>query len=466
MKTRFCPSPTGNIHLGNARTALFCALLAHKHQGELVLRIEDTDQKRSNETFTEQLLKDLEWLGITWEEGPQVGGPNGPYWQSQRQDIYQRYYEMLESMNLVYPCFCTEQQLAINRKIQASQGKPPRYPGTCSHLTKEAIQEKIAQGLTYTLRFHVPKNEIIQFIDLVKGEQRFNTDDIGDFIIRRVDQTAPFLFCNAIDDATMGITHILRGEDHLANTPRQIMILKALKLPIPHYGHISLIMGSDGGPLSKRHGSQSIKELKESGFLAIGVNNYLARLGHYYSDTHFMPMSELAAFFSTDNLGKSPARFDQDQLLYWQKEAVASSKSETLWTWFGKETHHLVPEAKRDLFITTVQPNVCFPQDALHWAQILFHDSIDFSDEQKTIIQTAGGEFFKSAKTAIETFGIDYDKLCSELKIKLGIKGKALFQPLRIALTGSINGPELKNIMELLGSEKVQERLETAAKLC
>lgn len=301
MKSRFCPSPTGHLHLGNTRTALFNALLAKNQSGHFLLRIEDTDESRSFDHYTQALLDDLHWLGLDWQEGPEVDGPHAPYWQSKRQSIYAEYYEKLIQRQLAYLCFCTDSELAIERKVQLASGQPPRYAGHCRNLTAAEIETKLEKGCLPTLRFCVPKNQTIEFNDLVRGIQRFNTDDIGDFIIRRADKTASFIFCNAIDDALMGVTHALRGDDHLTNTPRQLLVLQALDLPAPNYGHIALIVGHDGSPLSKRHGSQSLLELREEGFLPEAITNYLARLGHNYKQTHYLSLAELSAHFSAPN---------------------------------------------------------------------------------------------------------------------------------------------------------------------
>ena len=219
MKTRFCPSPTGLLHLGNARTALFNALLAQHTDSIFLLRIEDTDDKRSQEKYSHTLMQDLRWLGIKWQEGPEIAGKLGPYWQSQREDIYDRYYKKLIDMKLAYPCFCSEEQLRLARKIQRSNGQAPRYPGTCSGLSEEQIAAKVAQGIKPSLRFRVAKNVSIEFDDMVKGKQLFHSNDIGDFIIRRSNNAPSFMFANAIDDSLMHVTHVLRGEDHLTNTP-------------------------------------------------------------------------------------------------------------------------------------------------------------------------------------------------------------------------------------------------------
>src|SRR3989338_10498602 len=294
MKTRFCPSPTGYLHLGNVRTALFSALLAKHLHGCFLLRIEDTDKTRSDEVFTHALIEDMRWLNLQWQEGVDVGGNFGPYYQSQRQQIYDDYYQRLIAMKMAYPCFCTEEQLTLQRTLQQKAGKPPRYSGACRHLSQEEINKKLANDLKPVLRFAIPENEIISFTDMVRGSQQFNSNDLGDFVIRRTDGTAPFMYGNAIDDALMGVTHVLRGEDHLTNTPRQIALLQALNLTAPIYGHISLIVDEHGAPLSKRSGSLSVQELREMGYFPIAVNNYLARLGHHFVETGLMDLHTLS----------------------------------------------------------------------------------------------------------------------------------------------------------------------------
>lgn len=465
MKTRFCPSPTGYMHLGNIRTALFNALLAKGQQGNFLLRIEDTDKIRSGDEYAEMLQHDLHWLGLKWQEGPGVEGPQAPYWQSQRQEIYQKYYEQLEKQGLVYPCFCTDQQLAISRKVQLAAGHPPRYSGTCVGLTAEQIAQKKAEGIPATLRFKVPEDGYeVCFTDLVHGPQSFKGKDIGDFIIRRADGTASFIFCNAIDDALMGVTHALRGMDHLTNTPRQLLILEALKLPAPQYGHISLIVGSDGSPLSKRHGSRSIYELREEGFLPIALVNYLARLGHYYTDPGFMDFETLAKNFNTDTLGTAPARFDAVQLLHWQKEAVARTEHEVLWEWMGSAVHQIVPENQKDAFIETVRHNITFPADALRWAKNFFEEEAH-TTEAIEAIREAGSDFFLTALKLLDTTTTDFKALSQGLQQSLNVKGKALFQPLRAALTGEISGPEMAPVLPLLGIERIRSRLQHATHL-
>lgn len=463
IKTRFAPSPTGLIHLGNTRTALFNALLAKNANGVFLLRIEDTDKTRSDEQYTRALMEDLTWLDLLWQEGPEHDGGHGPYWQSQRQVIYDEYYRHLEQSEFAYPCFCSEQQLALARKVQRAAGKPPRYPGTCRNLNANEIAAKLAQGLQPTLRFRVPADQTIVFHDLVRGEQRFNTNDLGDFIIRRGDGTPPFMYCNAIDDACMKVTHALRGEDHLTNTPRQILILQALQLPIPLYGHITLIVGPDGTPLSKRHGSRNVQEMRGQGFLPAAIINYLARLGHYYADEHFMSLEQLAEKFSLSNLGHAPARFDFNQLLHWQREALLQTDEKKLWTWMGTEVHEFVPETLRENFIAAIRTNILFPEEALHWAKIFFTEQLligHMTDhEPREILKQAGADFFAVALATVNNAGADYQAVSAALKQQLNVKGKALFQPLRVALTGELHGPELEKVFLLLGKEKISARL-------
>ncbi len=459
VRTRFSPSPTGMIHLGNARAALFSALYAAKHDGVFILRIEDTDLSRSDERFVESLQRDLKWLGINWQEGPNVEGKYGPYWQSQRQPIYAKYYKVLEEKALIYPCFCTDQELALARKLQLSRGQAPRYSGTCKKLSAAEVNAKIVAGKKPAWRFAVPTNQTIKFVDIVKGEQEFHTDDIGDFIVRRADGTAPFLFCNAIDDAEMKVTHVLRGEDHLANTPRQIMLLNALQLPVAQYGHLSLIVGDDGSPLSKRHGSSSVDEMRLEGYLPIALMNYLARLGHTCEAQELLDFDHLAEYFQLDKLSRSPARFDKSQLMYWQKTAVQALDIPGVWRWIGEGVANQVPESTRTLFAETVRANIEFPQDALIWAKIFFHDEAPIDASELKIIRDAGEQFFVEAELAVDKYGIDLPKVLADMKQSLGLNGKKLFMPLRVALTGKTYGPELAHIAELLGAKKMKHRL-------
>jgi glutamyl-tRNA synthetase len=456
MKTRFAPSPTGYLHLGNMRTALFNALIARHAQGVFLLRIEDTDAARSEDIFMHSLMEDLQWLDLNWQEGPER--------QSQRHAIYNKYYQQLHDQKLAYPCFCSDEHLKLSRKLQVSSGQPPRYDGRCARLTPEEVEKKIAAGEPHTLRFKIPLGETVVFKDLVQGDKLFKTDDIGDFIIRREDGSPAFMFCNAIDDALMNVTHAMRGEDHLTNTPRQLLILKAVGLTAPQYGHFALITGSDGGPLSKRNGSQSIRDLREQGIWPLALLNYLARLGHTYENNSLMSLDELSAQFEIDHLGRAPARFDMNQLMHWQGEVFKTKSLEDIWTWMGEDVHKLVPADKKNAFVELVAPNVMLKADALTWAQRAFGHEIlsDIEDECKTVLDETDLAFFRQAKQAAGAHPEQYKDWMNALKESSPLKGKQLFQPLRVALMGTLNGPELEKWVALIGADVVAERFNSA----
>ena len=450
------------MHLGNARTALFNYLFAQKQEGIFLLRIEDTDVGRSKKEFDVWLREDLHWMGLDWQEGPDKEGEKGPYYQSKRQAIYEDYYRRLEAANQAYPCFCNEEQLELLRKIQRSVAKPPRYAGTCRYLSSEEVRRKRAEGLQPALRFRVPDDQIVIFTDLVRGEQRFQTNDIGDFIIRRANGASSFMFSNAVDDALMEVTHVLRGQDHLTNTARQLLILQALNLAIPAYGHITLIVGQDSSPLSKRQGSRSIKELREMGYLHGAVTNYLARLGHYYESNAFLSLIELAKGFNIGSLSKSPTKLNTQQLDYWQKQAIEQFSYVRFLEWVGEELKAKIPLEKIDLFLTTIKPNVSFLQDVHYWIDVCFNNTQLFSPTQKACLQKTDNFYFEKAAEAFKQFDKDLESVMNYLRLELNLKGKALYQPLRIALTGTERGPELGKLILLMDVETIQKRLQEA----
>lgn len=456
--TRFAPSPTGFLHLGNARTALFNFLFARSQGGRFLLRVEDTDRERSGEQFVRALLEDLRWLGLEWDGVD--GGLESLCRQSERGGIYTDYYARLDGQGLTYPCFCTREELALSRKAQLSAGRPPRYSGKCAGLRPEQVQERLERGERPTLRFRVPPGRVVAFEDLVRGEQRFASEDIGDFIIRRADGTPAFFFTNALDDALTGVSHVLRGEDHLTNTPRQLLLLDALGLAAPRYGHISMIVGSDGSPLSKRHGSLGLRELREAGFLPGAVSNHLARLGHYYGHDEYLGLDGLAAGFDPARLARAPAGHDDARLLFWQKEAVAHVDFETLWAWLAPETRARVPGAEGEAFVAAVRDNTRLPEDAAHWAECVYTETLEHDEAARDAMQNAGADFFRAAVEALALHGTDFKALAAEVKQRTGTRGKALFMPLRAALTGELQGPELAKLLPLIGAERARRRLE------
>lgn len=458
IKTRFAPSPTGLIHFGNVRTALFNVLLARKQGGSFLLRIEDTDLERSREEYIDALKEDLRWLGLDWQEGEGAAGDAAPYRQSQRSPVYGQYLEKLEADGRVYPCFCSAVELEVSRKVQAASGKPPRYSGKCAHLKADEAARKKADGAPHTLRFRMPSQTMLAFDDLVRGTQKFPSEDIGDFIIRRSDGTFAFFYVNAIDDALMGVSHVLRGEDHLTNTPRQIAILAALGLPVPQYGHISLIVDSLGAPLSKRTGSMSVQELRELGYFPLAVNNYLARLGHHFTDTSLLEVSELAAAFETGSLGRAPARYDRTQLDYWQAQAVQRADDDALTAWLAPAVKGMVPDGQMKDFAAAVRANVVFPHDARQWAEAVYADALPISDEARQVLENASPELFRVAVDALLE-DMDFKAFANRVKEASGASGKNLFLPLRAALTGQTFGPEMPALFKLMGHGRARHRL-------
>jgi glutamyl-tRNA synthetase len=460
--TRFAPSPTGHLHLGNARTALLNFLAARKSGGRFILRVEDTDETRSSDEFMHGLFDDLHWLGITWDEGPDVGGPHQLYRQQERKAIYEEWLTKLDALGLTYPCFCTPAELSIARKAQLAAGRPPRYPGTCRNLTQAQIAERIARGQSAALRFRVPEGEVVTFTDVVHGEQRFATDDIGDFIIRRTDGSTAFFFSNAIDDALMGVTLVLRGDDHLTNTPRQMLILQALNLRIPQYGHVALLLGMDGAPLSKRHGDLSLSDLRARGFLPCALRNHLVRLGHTPASDGWLDDEAIISEFDLGRLGRAAARFDETQLHHWQKEAVAHLTEDEFKLWLSAHLPRGPDESQLARFRSAIRHNVEFPSDAERWARVVFGELTEFSDEARHAIREAGSDFFATAKQVFTRDGVEFKQAAREIGQATGRKGPALYMPLRAALTGVTHGPELAPLLALIPPQEIRARLDRA----
>ena len=457
--TRFAPSPTGELHLGNARTALFNQLLARHAAGRLLLRIEDTDAERSDEAHTAALLRDLRWLGIEWDAGPDREDALGPYRQSQRHALYAQDLAALERAGAAYPCFCTPLELELSRRAQLAAGHPPRYAGTCRDLSAAERARRLAAGEPATLRFRVPPGERISFIDLVHGPQSFLSDDIGDFVVRRADGTAAFFFSNAVDDARMGVTLVLRGEDHLANTPRQLLILAALGLAAPAYGHGALLVGADGAPLSKRHGARSVREYRERGYLPTAIRNHLFRLGHSTPLHGLLAPEEMARAFDPAHLGRAPARFEEQQLNVWQKDAVHRLSPAEALTWLAPVLPAALDEAAAAAFVAALLPNVLLPEDARPWVDIVFGAPPALEPEAVELVRRAGRDSVSAAATAAARDGSDLPAIAGAVRAATGRKGTDLYMPLRLALTGRAHGPELAPLLKAMPAGKARERL-------
>lgn len=503
--TRFAPSPTGHMHIGNCRTALFSYLWAlHERlngdkEAKFILRIEDTDKERSNQEYVHALCQDLSVLGIKWDIGPDPDPEKekhrneqerAEYTQSLRTNIYHKYYNQLIEQGLAYPCFCSEAMLKMTRKRQMAAGEPPRYSGTCRSLSNEEVEQKLAAGEEPVLRFKVDDNAVIEFVDKVKGKQKFLGKNIGDFVIRKGSKgygETSFMFANAVDDALMSVTLVVRGEDHLSNSPYQIMILQALGLPVPEYAHISLITGNDGAPLSKRNGNMSIQELlnlknitTEDSYLPDAITNYLARLGNAYTSEELLSIEDMAKEFNPDKLSKSSANYDQQHLIFWQNEAIyhplrdIAKLPKFVKDAIVERLSNVDKMGDLDLeqFTHTIKYNVQFYSDLIRWADLLSGrwdvSQLDFGtvNADKEIYAQAA-ELAKGVKDdSAEDLKKGWHHITAQISSSTERKGKRLFKPLRLALSGVDYGPPLEDIFTLLGKERAAKRFEKATRMC
>jgi glutamyl-tRNA synthetase len=463
--TRFAPSPTGALHPGNARTALFSFLLARRANGRFVLRIEDTDRERAAEDHVAGQIADLEWLGIGWDAGPDRDDGRGPYRQSERSAIYAGLFERLERDGHAYRCYCTPAELEVARRTQLAAGEPPRYPGTCRDLDAAARAAREAAGKPAALRFAVPSAEAIQFDDLVRGPQAVDAATLGDFVVRRADGGAVFFFCNAVDDALMGVTDVLRGDDHLSNTPRQLLLLSALGLPSPRYGHLPLLLDAGGAPQSKRRGSITLAELRGRGYLPGAVGNYLLRLGHHGAPDAWVDPPEFPHNFDPGRLGRAPAHFDPVQLDHWQREAVQRLDAEAAVRWLASEFPADWDASRRASVAALLKGNLLLPRDAKDWIAVLAGTLPPLAPDAARAVAEAGPAFFDAALASYAESGNELSALASRLGSRTGRKGRALFMPLRFALTGRHDGPELAQLLVAIPPALVRDRLAGASKL-
>jgi glutamyl-tRNA synthetase len=473
IRVRFAPSPTGYLHIGNARTALFNYLFAAKNNGEFILRIEDTDKARSKEEYVERICEDLKWLGIEWEEGPDCGGENGPYRQSERTHLYQEYIEKLLENGSAYYCFCSEIELETRRKEQLANGESAVYNGCCRRLTKTEAENRIARGENPSIRFRMPPKKIV-VQDIIRGDVEFDGNVIGDFVIVRPDGSPTFHLAVCIDDGLMQITHVIRGEDHFSNTPKHIALFEACDFTVPQFAHMPLTMGPGGEPLSKRLGAMSLGEYKKSGYLPYALANYMALLGWSPGDDQeLFSFNELKKKFSLERVSRSSAVFDIVKLNWvngehirmmddsdYVKACVQYILQEKI---VEKDVHRKRPEWYEKVFLA-LKDNIQTFQDLKDRLR-LFSD--DFAYENIEALKTESARLVLTELSRIikELDAIDtdvYDKILKELKKKTKVKGKDLFLPLRVAFTGREHGPELKRFVVLLGKNGCMKRIDRA----
>jgi nondiscriminating glutamyl-tRNA synthetase len=476
VRVRFAPAPTGLLHIGNARTALFNFLFAKHHQGTFVLRIEDTDIERSTEPSIDRIIEDLKWLGISWDEGPDRDGSHGPYRQSQRLSLYQEFADSLFRGGKSYKCFCSEERLENLRKEQLSKGKMPRYDGRCRSLSKEEIAKMEASGLRSVLRFHVGRGSIL-FEDLIHGKMNFDSAGIGDFIIVRSDGMAAYNFACVIDDHSMAITHVIRGEDHLSNTPRQILLYQALSWQPPTFAHHPLILGPDRSPLSKRHGATAVSQYREEGFLPEALQNYLVLLGWTSpSGEEILPLKKMMEDFSMQAVSRSAPIYNRKKLewlnSFYIREKEEGALSELLIPYFLKAGMQIDQMDRQWLnqISEVLKENLVVLSQVEEYLGIFFDEKFFFEDGAKTILlDSRNRETLRSVLNILEDsseiISDEKTSLLTQLEKKTGRKGKDLYAPLRAAVTGKTKGPELAKTLPLLGKERIIRRLKLALEI-
>ncbi|WMT29017.1 glutamate--tRNA ligase [Bacillus aerius] len=476
VRVRYAPSPTGHLHIGNARTALFNYLFARSQGGKFIIRIEDTDQKRNVEGGEESQLRHLQWLGVDWDESIDKDGGYGPYRQSERNDIYKKYYDELLEKDLAYKCYCTAEELEEEREAQIARSEMPRYSGKCSHLSKEEEDKLMAEGREPSIRFRVPKGEIIKFDDMVKGEISFETDGIGDFVIVKKDGTPTYNFAVAVDDHLMKMTHILRGEDHISNTPKQIMVFNAFGWDVPLFGHMTLIVNENRKKLSKRDESiiQFIEQYKNLGYLPEALFNFIALLGWSpVGEEELFTKEQFIDIFDVNRLSKSPALFDMHKLKWVNNQYVKALDLDQVVALTlphlqkaGKVSEQLTEEENKWVrkLISLYHEQLSYGAEIVELTELFFKEQIEYNQEAKEVLAEEQVPevmaSFAGQLERLESFTPDEIKAAIKaVQKETGHKGKKLFMPIRVAVTGQTHGPELPQSIELLGKETVLNRI-------
>jgi nondiscriminating glutamyl-tRNA synthetase len=477
VRVRYAPSPTGHLHIGNARTALFNYLFARNMQGKFIIRIEDTDKKRNIEGGEESQLKYLKWLGMDWDESVDVGGEYGPYRQSERNDIYETYYNQLVESGQAYKCYCTEEEIEAEREAQSARGETPHYSGKCRHLTVEERHQLESEGRKPSIRIMVPEGKTYTFDDMVKGTVSFESEGMGDWVIIKKDGTPTYNFAVTIDDYLMEISHVLRGDDHISNTPKQLMVYEALGWEPPVFGHMTLIVNESRKKLSKRDESiiQFIEQYEELGYLPEAIFNFITLLGWSPAgEEEIYDKNEFIEIFDANRLSKSPALFDKQKLLWMNNQYMKKVDIDRI---VAITLPHLISAGRLQAnmteeemqwarsLISLFQEKMSFGAEIVELSDMFFKDEAEYEEEAKEILT---GE---QVPEVLKAFSEELDQLpafqADEIKAAMkavqkstGQKGKNLFMPIRAAVTGQTHGPDLPKAIELLGKSKVQMRIQ------
>lgn len=476
IRVRYAPSPTGHLHIGNARTALFNYLFARRHNGKFIIRIEDTDVKRNVEGGEENQLTYLKWLGMDWDESVDVGGEYGPYRQTERLDIYRTYWQDLLDRGLAYRCYCTEEELEREREEQIARGETPRYSGKHRNLTESERAQFEAEGRVPSIRFRVPEGRTYTFDDMVKGTISFTSEDTGDFVIVKKDGIPTYNFAVVVDDYLMKISHVLRGEDHISNTPRQLMLYEALGWEPPQFGHMTLIVNEQRKKLSKRDESiiQFIEQYDSLGYLPEAMFNFIALLGWSpEGEDEIFSREQLIGIFDANRLSKSPAVFDTNKLSWLNNHYIKQTDTARI---VEMAVPHLqqagrLPEtlgadqkAWAASLVALYQEQMRCASDIVALSDLFFQEEVSFDDEANAVlaeeqVPAVLNSFLRKIE-AEEALTADRVKaLIKEVQTETGAKGKQLFMPIRVATTGQTHGRDLNETIYLLGRDKVAKRL-------
>ena len=455
IRTRFAPSPTGFLHIGGARTALFNWLYTRHHGGEFILRIEDTDQQRSTEESTKAILDAMAWLGLNWDEGP--------YFQAQRVQLHRDMVQKLIKENKAYYCTCTPEELEAKRKQALSTGKKPKYDGTCR-------DKKLTKSANSVVRFRSRENGVTVVEDLIKGNIIFKNEELDDLIIERGDGYPTYNFAVVVDDALMNITHVIRGDDHVNNTPRQILLYEALGFDVPKFAHVPMILGSDKTRLSKRHGATSVMAYKEMGYLPEALVNYLVRLGWAHCDQEIFSLAQLVELFSMEAVGKSPAIFNPEKLLWLNAHYIKEASTKRLM----EEMKFLWPTGTNtddasftQKVIADLQTRVKTLIELADMADFYFADEIKYEEQAAQKFLTPDiSEHLKAIVneiSAVQNFSKEgLEEFLKAFTQERNIKFKIIAQPLRVALTGKTVSPGIDEVMVTLGKDRVIKRIKNA----
>ena len=482
VRVRYAPSPTGNLHIGNARTALFNYLFAKHYGGDFVLRIEDTDFKRNKEEGERSQLKYMDWLGLDYDEGIGKEKEFGPYRQSERIEIYQKYAEQLLAEDKAYKCYMTAEELEAEREEQVANGLPPRYSGKHAHLTKEEQERFEKEGRKPSIRIRVPQDRTYSFNDMVKGELSFEGKDFGDFVIVKNDGVATYNFAVAIDDHLMEISHVLRGDDHVSNTPKQLVVYEALGFKPPIFGHMTLIVNENKKKLSKRDETiiQFIEQYDDLGYLPEALFNFITLLGWSpEGEQEIFTREEFVKIFDEKRLSKSPAFFDNNKLTWINNQYIKAQPLERIVNialpFFVKEgvaTQEEVDNNRAwfEKLISLYQPQMSYGAEIVELTKQFFVEEIKFDEEELEILKqdttvAVFEDFLEKLEVAGDFSSENIKTLIKTIQKDTGVKGKNLFMPIRIASTGSMHGPELNTSLELLGRDRVVARVKAALEL-